>query len=727
MTRVPNPSAPIPRSGAPALRSTFFTAFRSGASARRRRPALRLLAPLALFLLSVAPAAPPAPPRPALPPIVFVSRTPASGGAIPGVGPRHRADANGGRLMVRDPGGRVRPLLGDGRFFDAADPSVSWDGRWIAFAATVARDSAWRIYKVRANGGALTALTRTDRTLDLSPLGPAAARFGRYDDFDPCWLPDGRVCFASTRFPQASEVAGIASSNLFAVNADGTGLARITAERNGAEEPAIDPRSGRIVYARWWLNRYLASERDPLGATTDRALAVPADSTDLWQAVSIEPDGNGIKLAGGHPRVRAELAAYQPLVLADGTLLGVRGDLLEPGAGGKHLSLECFPGGFAAPRHLAGALAGGAGSACAPAVLPDGRIVFSYDPSGKGDLALYTTTPRGGAPRRLLDLPGTLELDAAPLTARRRPPVLSAGHPPIAETLPAFRTDQLGAAGRSFRFDCLNVFAMPPVDSPFPDGVPVQHGAKIRFYAVLARPEAVGGDSLVLVRESGIDLTGGVHEHDMPADTPMFEQLVDSRGRVLRSASGPAHVPGFNSGRSGGGTQCMGCHLGHSAIPVAKNYTSGETFNCSPSAEVTASSVAEGTAGARAAVDRRARGPADKVAWVAESPRGEWIRLAWSWPIDVSAMVLYPIGARASEGSDLRLLETEVVFFRNGKEVGKKLIRNEISRSGTRLECSWLRIDAVEIRPSRVTGRVRRVPAAALAEIETLARLAPLD
>jgi hypothetical protein len=48
----------------------------------------------------------------------------------------------------------------------------------------------------------------------------------------------------------------------------------------------------------------------------------------------------------------------------------------------------------------------------------------------------------------------------------------------------------------------------------------------------------------------------------------MFEQLVDADGRVLRSADGPAHVAGFNSGRAGATAACVGCHTGHSTIVV---------------------------------------------------------------------------------------------------------------------------------------------------------------
>src|SRR6185295_8829781 len=96
------------------------------------------------------------------------------------------------------------------------DPCVSWDARRVVFAGTVHPDSAWRIYVVNADGTALTALTHTDRALDLSPLGAgAAARFARYDDFDPAWLPNGGIVFASTRFPQVSQFGRVPVSNLF--------------------------------------------------------------------------------------------------------------------------------------------------------------------------------------------------------------------------------------------------------------------------------------------------------------------------------------------------------------------------------------------------------------------------------------------------------------------------------------------------------------------------------
>jgi hypothetical protein len=49
--------------------------------------------------------------------------------------------------------------------------------------------------------------------------------------------------------------------------------------------------------------------------------------------------------------------------------------------------------------------------------------------------------------------------------------------------------------------------------------------------------------------------------------------------------------------------------------------------------------------------------------------------------------------------------------------------RGTLSPTGTRLECNGV-VDAIEIHPLRVTGQVLNRPAVAIAEIETIARLA---
>jgi hypothetical protein len=283
--------------------------------------------------------------------------------------------------------------------------------------------------------------------------------------------------------------------------------------------------------------------------------------------------------------------------------------------------------------------------------------------------------------------------------------------------------------GASFRFDCMNTFESGPVDFPTPDAPPFERDVRIQFFAALARPGEPGGDTLVLVREADVQAGGGIHEDAMPSDIPMFEQLVSVHGsgsvgrRVLRVEDGPAHVPGFNATRFGIGTRCVGCHRGHSVLPVPDNYATALRFNASPSARVTASSVAPGTPGEMAAVDRRARGNPVQVGWIANSKTGEWVRLEWQTVIEVDTLILYALRRRWPD-SDLNVREVEVALFRGGQPVATERVRSELKPLGTRIPLRGTRADALEVRPLRSTGNVLGRPRVGIAEIETRARIA---
>jgi hypothetical protein len=672
-----------------------------------------------------------------LPAMVFVVRNQPSGRStqIPGFGPGGRTLTPGGRLVVRERDGRLRNLLRDSTLYDVSDPAVSWDARRIAFSGVEEPGGPWRLYIVGTDGSGLRPLTRSDRRLDLTPLGESgASRFDHYDDFDPCWLPDGRVVFASTRFPQRSQEGAYPVSNLFVVNADGTGLQRITSERNGAEEPAIDA-TGRIVYARWFFNPYMATELGKPAWTLDRSAAAPSDSIDNWQLVSIFPDGDRIQLAAGQLRLHRRAGTYQPCVLRDGTLVGVEPERASLVPSPRTTSLVAFGRDFGT-RPVRLTLPGG--FAVSPAALSDDRIVFSYaekqsmlilldsDPepsytrSSFGLFTLSSDRPRTEA--RVLEIAGRDLLDPAPIVKRKVPPVIPAqgGIDDPAWTLPVTRLDQVRRGDDTFRFDCLNVYLTGPVDSPFPDAPRIAPGARIRFFAALARPDAATGDTVVLVRESKLDAGGAVHESDIPGDVPMFEQLVDADGRIMRSAHGPAHVPGSNFSRIGSGTKCVGCHEGHSALPVPRNNLEARWFNASTSATVRVSSTASGSAAAL--VDRRAKGPIAATGWVAERAEGQWARLSWAAPIEAHAIVLYAPSADGRAGTHLQVRSCQLVFFRDGLEVGRA-IADRVRPEGTRVDFPPVRLDAVEVRPTRVTGTVDGRPAVALAEIETIARL----
>jgi hypothetical protein len=58
-----------------------------------------------------------------------------------------------------------------------------------------------------------------------------------------------------------------------------------------------------------------------------------------------------------------------------------------------------------------------------------------------------------------------------------------------------------------------------------------------------------------------------------------------------------------------------------------------------------------------------------------------------------------------------------------GREVGRQIVRRPLRPGGTRVDISPARIDAVVVRPTQVRGTVGHRRTAALAEIETIARL----
>ncbi len=206
---------------------------------------------------------------------------------------------------------RLRCLTSDMPAGNFAGPDISCDGRRVLFAycrwyphvASVPNkvdkeklpdDSFYHIYEMNIDGTGRRQLTR-----------------GRYDDFDPRWLPDGQIVFLSTRKGRAIQCGRpsaaateqnpacpdsyvrcggdafrpVAVFTLHVMDAQGRNIRPISAFENFEWTPSVG-RDGRVFYARWdYIDRF----NGPF--------------MSLW---STNPDGTGAQLVYGNFTVRPQ-------------------------------------------------------------------------------------------------------------------------------------------------------------------------------------------------------------------------------------------------------------------------------------------------------------------------------------------------------------------------------------------------------------------------------------
>ena len=189
--------------------------------------------------------------------------------------------------------------LPDGAYLS---PDLSFDGRKILFAYTEAAGyrppvaapedangyynysglecsftdkNAWHIYSVEADGSHLKQLT-----------------VGAFNDFDPCWLPNGKVAFISDRrggfgrcHMTANGGAPWFTYTLHRMNDDGSGMERLSHHETCEWQPSVMP-DGNIVYTRWdYVDRGFFQAHHPWTTTPDgrNAQALHGNYPKDWQ------------------------------------------------------------------------------------------------------------------------------------------------------------------------------------------------------------------------------------------------------------------------------------------------------------------------------------------------------------------------------------------------------------------------------------------------------------
>ncbi len=226
--------------------------------------------------------------------------------------------------------------LPDGAFLS---PDLSFDGRQVLFAYTEAEGyrperrapedagdlysysglrcsfterNCWHLFGVGADGTGLRQLTD-----------------GAWNDFDPCWLPNGKIAFISDRrggfgrcHMTANGGAPWFTYTLHAVNADGSGMVRLSHHETCEWQPSV-MHDGMIVYTRWdYVDRGFFQAHHPWTTTPDgrNAMALHGNYPRDWRdRPCMEMD---VRAVPGSRRLMAVAAAhhgqaYGSIVLVD--------------------------------------------------------------------------------------------------------------------------------------------------------------------------------------------------------------------------------------------------------------------------------------------------------------------------------------------------------------------------------------------------------------------------
>ena len=113
------------------------------------------------------------------------------------------------------------------------DLEVSWDARKLLFSMRRTPPENFSVWEMDVDGSGLKQLTD-----------------GTGADIDPCYLPDGRIVFSSTRDMKYCGCNWHLQGNLFRIDADGSNLRQLGRNNLYESRPSVLP-DGRIIYDRW--------------------------------------------------------------------------------------------------------------------------------------------------------------------------------------------------------------------------------------------------------------------------------------------------------------------------------------------------------------------------------------------------------------------------------------------------------------------------------------------
>ncbi|NQU20835.1 MAG: discoidin domain-containing protein [Candidatus Nealsonbacteria bacterium] len=415
-------------------------------------------------------------------------------------------------------------------------PEVSFDGKTILFAYSQcqakktyqwAPEFSHHIFKVNADGTGLVQLTD----------GPA-------DDFDPCFLPGGRIVFVSERrggYLRCGRHCPVYT--MFSMEPDGSDVICISFHETHEWHPSVT-NEGMLVYSRWdYVDRdtniahhiwtCYADGRDPRSFHGN--YPVRRESRP-WMEMSIRaiPDSNKfVAVTGAHhgqafgslvlidPRIEDDRAASQ--------LTRLTPEVPFPEAEGRPIPKYMIYG--------------------TPWPLSEDDYLCAYDPNVK-NRGIYWIDADGNKELIYRD-PAISCLSPIPLQARRRPPVLPD------------RTTQTAAARKAAGGDrpaTVSVMNVYESDFQWPAGTTI---TDLRVIQLLPKSTAPPNQPRIGVANQTnaravlgtvpVEADGSAH-FEAPVGVPIYFQALDADGTAVQSMRSLTYV------HPGEQLTCHGCH-----------------------------------------------------------------------------------------------------------------------------------------------------------------------
>lgn len=440
-------------------------------------------------------------------------------------------------------------------------PDLSYDGRTVLFAYTEAEPtpykwtekSTFHIFKVNVDGSSLVQLTD-----------------GPVNDFDPCWLPNGRIVFISERRGGYGRCHArpVPIFTLHTMHPDGSDVVCISYGESNEWHPSVD-HNGMVVYTRWdYMDRGHSQAHHPWITTPDGRDA-RAMQGNFGKSMRARPFMEmDVRAIPGAQRYVATAAAhhgqaYGSLIVIDPAIQD--DDAMSPL---KRLTPEVpFPEAEAGSR--TGQVYG------TPWPLDEVFYLCVYDGNANGargpanNYGIYLLDAFGNKELIYRD-PAISCLSPIPLRPRNRPPVV-----PHVTTVGRPRSERpvRGAdEGGEQRTAPVSVISVYDGLLPWPEGTRIK---ALRILQVLPkttphhhRPRIGYGlekSARAVLGTVPVESDGSAH-FSLPVGKPVFFQTLDERGRAVQSMRSVTYV------HPGQRLVCQGCHEPRHRSPRVRDF-----------------------------------------------------------------------------------------------------------------------------------------------------------